>query len=326
MKMRKLLMLIAFVGLVFGMMTGCGGGSSDDSAGTTPVAPAGLDSEKVNKTATQLADTLGCEYSTATAAQSETFNVALSFKAVEAMKTTLAKKPVLKEILAASSTSSETIPGNCEGIDSGTLVMETVEDAAGTGGTIDLTFNNFCDQETLDVATTLNGSVHIVLSQTSEQSMIITASTGTPLNIKATNPNTNEKTDVTIDLQGGEVVINTDASGNPTTIGLTAASVSVTDNIIGETCTATNVSANIDMATQKTTFSANVNCSVDDAGTIKVSGTADASGQVNVEVTDENDKTGTLTSTDVDGVFDVRFEDAPLGTMDCSMVNVPGQV
>ena len=322
MKMRKLLMLIAFVGLVFGMMTGCGGGSSDggDSGGTTPAA--GLDSDKVNKTATQMADTLGCDYTTSTAAQSTTFNVALSYKAVEAMKTTLAQKPVLKEILAVSGSTEVTeTPGSC----GGTLVTTTVENADGTGGTIDLVFNNYCDSDTLGVATTLNGSVQAVVSETTT-SMTITASTKTPLNIKATNPNTNEKTDVTIDLQGGEVLINVDTNGNLTAIKLTAASVQVSDNITGEVCTATNVVANIDMATQATTFNANVNCSVDDTGTIKVSGTADASGQVNVEVTDENGKKGTLTSTGTEGVFNVNFDGAALGTMDCSMVNVPGQV
>jgi len=320
MKMNKLVMLIASVGLVFGMMTGCGGGGSGggDGGGTPTPPAAGLDDQKVNDTATQLAETLGCEYTNATVAQNKTFNVALSYKAVEAMKTAIARKPVLKEVLAASGSTDVTeTPGSC----GGTVVTETVENADGTGGTIDITFNNYCDQDTLGVATTLNGSVQAVLSETAA-SMTITASTGTPLNIKATNPNTSEKTDVTIDLQGGEVIINTDASSSLTSIDLTASSITITDNITGETCTFSNVDVHIDMATQVATFSATVVCS-GDTGSINISGTADATGQATINVTDENGKKGTLQSTAVEGVFDVSFDGAPVGTMDCSMVDVP---
>ncbi len=326
MKARKFVMLMASVGLVFGLMTGCGGGSSDSTppagGGDTPIPPvAGLDNEKVNKTATQLADTLGCEYSTVTIAQSKKFNVVLSYKAAGAIKTVMAREAVLKYVLETSRYAKETqtIKGDC----GGTLVMETEEDASEAGGTTDLTFTNYCNSEAAGVATTLNGSLNIVLSQTSETSMTITASTGTPLNIKATNPNTSENMDATIDLQGGEVVINNDASGeNMISIKVTASSVKLTDNMSGEVCTASDLVANIDMATQVTTFSATVKCS-GDTGSMDVSGTADASGQATINVTDANGKKGTLESTAAEGVFDVSFDGAPLGTMDCSMVDVP---
>ncbi len=326
MKAHKLLMLMALVGLVFGLMTGCGGGSSDSTppagGGGTPTPPplVGLDNEKVNQTATQLAETLGCEYSTVTTAQSKKFNVALSYKTAGAIKTVLERESVLKYIVDTSRSAKETqtITGDC----GGTLLMETEEDASGIGGTIDLTFRKYCNSEAAGVATTLNGSLNIVLSQTSETSMTITASTGIPLNIKATNPNTSENMNATVELQGGEVVINMDTSENMTSIDLTASSIKLTDHISGETCTATNLVANINMVTQTTTFSATVICS-GDTGSIDVSGTADATGQATINVTDENGKKGTLTSTDTEGVFDVSFDGAPLGKMDCSMVDVP---
>lgn len=324
MKMRKFVMLMASLGLVFGLMTGCGGGSSSDGDVTQPPAPpvAGLDDQKVNETATQLADTLGCDYTTVATAQSGKFNAAFSYKAVGALKSVLESDSVLKTVMEAyiSAKTEETVPGSC----GGSYLMVTEEDTSGTGGTIDITFDNYCDDTTVGVATTLNGSLNIVLAQSSETSLSITASTGTPLNIKTTNPNTSDNIDTTIDLQNGEVVINTDAtSGDLTTIGLTASSVTITDNVTGESCTFTNVNVQIDMATQSATFAATVNCTGTDTGSIDVSGTADATGQVAITVTDENGKQGTLTSTDVEGVFDVSFDGAPLGTMDCSSVEVP---
>jgi len=327
MKTRKVVMLMASMGLVFGLMTGCGGSSSDSTppagGGGTPTPPtvAGLDNEKVNQTATQLAETLGCEYSTVAKAQSKKFNVVLSYKVAGSIKTVMAREDILKRAVEVSRLDKETdtIAGDC----GGTLVMETEEDASGTGGTIDLTFTNYCNSEAVGVETTLNGSLNIVLSQTSETSMTITASTGTPLNIKATNPNTSDNMDATIDLQGGEVVINMDTSGeNMTSIDVIASLITLTDNISGQSCTASNLVADINMVTQVTTFSATVKCT-GDTGSIDVSGTAGASGQVTINVTDENGKKGTLKSTAVEGVFDVSFDGAPLGTMDCSMVEVP---
>jgi len=323
MKVSKLVMLLASVGLVFGMMTGCGGGGGSSNVGgsTPPPTPpaAGLDGQKVNETATQLAETVGCDYTTVTAAQSGKLNAALSYKAVGALKSVFESDSVLKNVLDASisAKTSDVANGTC----GGSYLLETDLDESGAG-TIDITFDHYCDDSTVGVATTLNGSLNIVLAQTSETSMTITASTGTPLNIKTTNPNTSENADVTIDLQNGEVVINTDASDNLTTIGLTASSVTVTDNITGQSCTFSNVDVQIDMLTQAATFSATVQCT-GDTGSINVSGTADATGQVAITVTDENGKQGTLTSTDVEGVFDVSFDGAPLGTMDCSMVDVP---
>jgi len=328
MNLRKFLMFLASIGLMFGMMTGCGGGSSSSGGGTPPNGgggtppAAGLDNQKVNKTATRIADTLGCDYSTVTTSQNKKLNMALVYKTSGALKTVMDREAILESVTDTSSNAKDTqeITGDC----GGTLSIVTEGDASETGDeTIDLTFTNYCNSETVGVATTLNGSLNIVLSQTSETSMTIAASTGTPLSIKATNPNTSENMDATIDLQDGEVVINTNASGDMTSIKLTASSVKLTDNVSGETCTATNLVADVDMVTQATTFSATVSCAGNDTGSLSVSGTADASGQVTLEVTDENGKKGMLKSTDSEGVFDVSFDGVALGKMDCSMVDVP---
>jgi hypothetical protein len=47
-------------------------------------------------------------------------------------------------------------------------------------------------------------------------------------------------------------------------------------------------------------------------------------GKGTIEVTDANGKKGTLTSTETKGVLKVSFDGEPLGTMDCSMIDIPG--
>ena len=329
MKARKMLISIVSVGLVLGMMTGCGGGGSDggDSGGGTPVPPAaGLDNAKVNQTATQLAVTLGCDYTAATAAQSKNLNVPLSYtyKAGQAMKTVIAEDAVLNRIAEISNSAKEeskTYPGSCGGT-ADTVTNMTSE----TDGTIDVTFNNYCDDKTLEAKTILNGSAHIEISKSSETAMKITASTPIPISIKTTNPNTKENMDATIDLQGVQLDLVMGVSGDIsslTSLHATAVSAKLTNNIVGESCTATNVDATINMATQTTILTATVNCTGTDTGSVDVSGKVDANGQGTITVTDANGKEGTLTSTSTEGVFNVNFDGVQLGTMDCSMVDVP---
>lgn len=331
MNVRKFLMLIASIGLVFGMMSGCGssggsGGGSGSSGGNSSSngGGTGLDEQKVNQAAAQMADTLGCDYSTIVTTQSEKLNMALAYKAAGAIKTAMNRENILNPAKTTQRSrdarDTQEIAGDC----GGTLVMDTQEDTSGTSATYDLTFKNYCNSETTGVETTLNGTLHIVASQTSETSMKITASTGTPLNIKATNPETGEKTDATIDLKGGNVLLTMDASGNMTRMKITASSIKLTDNVNGEAATITNLIADVNMQTQATTFSATVSTTGNDIGKLSVSGTAnDSTGQVSLEVIDENGKKAMLESTNTEGVFDVSLDGAPLGKMDCSMVDNP---
>jgi hypothetical protein len=324
------MILIASIGLGFGIITGCGGGGSDGGTSNpeTPVVPAaGLDSEKVNKNATQIATSLGCTY-TAETPQSKIFNIPLSAKTIESIKTVMTKDKVLKYVSNIGKLSKETeqtIKGDC----GGTLVMKTTENDAETEETMDFKFNKYCTSKVGDLniteKTTIDGSAYLEMSEESETKGTIAVSTPTPITITSTNPNTKEKIDTTIDLQGGNVVINSDANEEMTTIQLEAKSIKLTNNITKQSCTASDFEADIDMKTKKTTFNTTVNCTDTDTGSVEVKGNIDLDDNSStIEVTDANGKKGTLTSTETKGVLKVSFDGETLGTMDCSMIDIPG--
>jgi len=321
MKARRVLILMASLGLAMGLMTGCGGSSNqgDDNGGGIPVKPAGLNNAKVNATATKLATTLGCDYTPVTAQASATVNMILPYQTIEKVKTLMVQKDMvfrMKEAVRTTKQDTQVTPGSCGG--TLTTITNTIE---GKGGTIDLIFDHYCDDKQVGTKTVVDGSVHTEISQSTNQT-VVQVSTSKPLNIKSTNPNTKEKMDVTIALQDGELTLNGDIH-TMDTLHITVKSINVTNNITAESCTATNIVMDINNK-KVTTFSADVDCHNKEMGPLKVKGKFDAeSGEGIVEVTDVNGKKGRLKSTGTEGLFEVSFEGVKQGNMDCSMVTLP---
>ena len=304
MKARKFMMTIVSIGLVFGMMSGCGGGGGDG----TPVAGTGLNENNVNESVGDIADELGCTYTPLTA-QAAQKNVVLSLNATGLLKKTIEKGKLFKEAPLLAAAVTETVPGDCGGS------MTIITDDAATPPTMNVTLSNYCVTDTsTGVNTTINGSLSATASESTD-SMTLTASTPTPITINSTNPNTNESVSGTIDLNGGSLTINSDGS-----MSVSVSSLTIIDNVNNDTYTVTNLSATMN-ADGSVTFSGTF--TVPDIGTLTVSGSVDAYGQGSITLTDANNNQATITPTSTEGVFNVSFENTPQGTMDCSMVELP---
>ncbi len=302
MKMNKLVMLIASVGLVFGMMTGCGGGSDSDIS-TVPTPDVGLEPEKINDFIENIAEELGCTYTETTTSQSTQQDISLSLNTVELIKKAIVSGKNVKEISEAPSISA-TEPGTC----GGSITMPD----DGLVGTI--IFDNYCmSDEEIGSETTINGSLTIAVD---EATGTITASTPTPLTIVSSSPETDNPVNLTIDLDSGILTVNEDG-----TMKITMTALTITDNLTNKVYSITNFTA--DIVEEIVTFSATFN-------NPEVTGAVDAVGSINmttgegtVTVTDQNGDAVKLSSTATEGVFDVSFNNATIGTMDCSTVAIP---
>ncbi len=302
MKARKFLMFLVSVGLVFGMMTGCGGGGDDDGdsgGGTTP--DTGFTQERVSDQVGDIADELGCTYTVATSAQNTVPDIALSIKTVKAIGKVIQSKRDAPVIAA-------TEPGSCGG--SITMPDDLLETMTGT-----IVLDNYClSAEDIGAQTIINGSVTLAVN---EATNAITASTPTPIRITSTNPNTSESVDVTIDLRDGSLVMNE----NDGSMDITISSLTVTDHGVGNTYTITNLT--VHYSESGITFSGTFDPGTD-TGALDVDGNIDVNAATGtITATDTNGVVVILTSTTVEGVFEVEYDNAPLGTMDCSMIAVP---
>jgi len=305
MKARRFVMLMASVGLVFGLMTGCGGGGDDDAPATTPTV--GLEADKVNDFVGDISVELGCIYTELATAQSKQLNTTISLDTVGLIKKVIVSGKNVKDMLAAPIISA-TEPGTCGG--SITIPDDLLSTMTGT-----ITFDNYCmSAEEIGSQTTINGSVTLAGD---EAAGTITASTPTPLTIVSSSPATDNPVNVTIDLDSATLTINEDES-----IDITITALTVTDHTAGDVYTITNFTANMsgDMITFSGTFDPGT-----DAGALSVVGSINGTtGVGTITATDQNGVTVTISSTDLEGaIFDVSFDGAPLGTMDCSDVTVP---
>jgi len=306
MKMNKFVMLMASLGLVFSVMTGCGGGSSDGGDVTAPVADVGLEPDKVNDFIENMAKELGCTYTEVTTSQSTETDIALSLDTVELIKKVMVSgKSVID--LAAAPMIAAIEPGTCGG------TVEMPDDFLSTfNGTI--TFSNYClSAEEIGSETTIDGSLTLVVD---EASGTISASTPTPLTIVSSSPETDNPVNVTIDLDSATLTINEDES-----MKITITALTVTDNVTGKVYTITNFTADIvgDMITFNGTFN-----NPEVTGAVNVVGSINGTtGEGTITATDQDGIEVKLTSTSTEGVFDVSFDGAPLGTMDCSTVAIP---
>ena len=304
MKTRKFVMLMASVGLIFGMMTGCGGGGSDDGDGGGVVT--GLEQEKVNDFVGDISNELGCTYTEIATSQSKQLNTTLSLDTVGLIKKVIVSGKNVKDVAAATISGTEV--GTCGG--SVTMPDDFLTTLTGT-----ITFANFCmTAEEIGSQTTINGSVTLAVN---EAAGTITASTPTPLTIVSSSPETGNPVNVTIDLDSGILTINEDGS-----IRITITALTVTDNVAGDVYTLTNFTADMD-----SDGNINFNGTFDpgtDTGALSVVGSFNGTtGVATLTATDQDGVKVTISSTDLEGgIFDVSFDNAPLGTMDCSDVNV----
>ncbi len=303
MKVRKLLMLIASIGLVFGLMTGCGGGGSDDDVvAPLPTASpeAGLKPEKVNEFVGNIADELGCTYTEIALSQSAQKNIELSLETVGLIKKVIASGKNVKDV-------ASTQPGTCGG--SVTMPDDLLSTMTGT-----IVFTNYCiSAEEIGSQTTINGSVALA---TDEVAGTITASTPTPLTIVSSSPDTGNPVNVTIDLVNGVLTINEDE-----TMKITVTALTITDNVTGKVYSITNFT--VDIGEELLTFSGTFN-NPEVTGAVDVVGSFNmTTGEGTITVTDQDGVEVILSTTATEGIFDVSFDGAPLGTMDCSDVAVP---
>ncbi len=295
---------MASVGLVFGLMTGCGGGSSDGgvSPAPTPAPEVGLEPEKVNDFIGNMADELGCDYVEIGTSQSTQQDISLSLTTVGLIKKVIVSGKNVKEISEAPIISA-TQPGTCGG-------SVTLPDD-GLVGTI--IFDHYCmSAEDIGSKTTIDGSLTIAVDEAAET---ITASTPTPLTIVSSSPATGNAVNVTIDLDNGILTINEDGAM------ITMTALTITDNITNKVYTITNFTA--DIGEEIVTFSATFN-------NPEVTGAVDVVGSINmttgvgtITATDQDGVEVKLSSTSAEGVFDVSYNNAPLGTMDCTSASLP---
>ncbi len=320
MKMHKLLMLMASTGLIFGMMTGCGGGSSDGGIVLIPEAPVptlsptpvptpvptlpptGLDPEDVNGNLENIAAELGCDYTANAKAKSVELNIPLGLKTANLIKDIVVVNSRNAKEVGTPAIMAKVVDGSCGG-------NITIPDE-GMIGTF--TFNDYCiDSDELNG--TINGSLSVA---SGESAGTIIISTPTPITIKSTNPSTGENVDVTLDMD--EVVISQFADEH---IEIDIKSLTVNDHVQGTGYSIENFHAN--MTDSLITFNGTFNNPVV-TGTVQVIGSANIeTKEMTMNATDENGDVVTLESTDVEGVFDASFNDELLGIMDCSMVSIP---
>lgn len=306
---NTLLKGFASTGVVLGIIVGCGGGGGN-GGGDTLTATANLDEKNVNEFNNNAAKAIGCTYNPLNAAIQNSEDTALTS---------------LTKIIPAARLEKTTqeISGTCAS-NPGKLTMETSDDNT----TIDITFDEYCNDELSGEETTVDGSVHATISQT-ETSLNIEASTPTPLSIEAVNPNAEgEDINATIGLIGGKVTaaLDQEQTFGIKTIVASATSITLDDHVSAKKCTITNVKTNIDMVATTATFSGGMNCT-DLGGLVLLEGTATEDATENIKgsatMTDADGQKVKLSTTETPGIFDVTFDNAPLGTMDCSNVTLP---
>lgn len=310
MKMNKIVVLMVSGGLAFSLMTGCGGGGSDDST-TTPTVPTvgGVTPTKVNDFLGDMADEMGCAYTEVATSLSTKTDATDSFDTVDLIKKIIVSGKNITEV-AEASTIAATSPGTCGG--SLTLPDDLLTTLTGT-----IIADNYCmSAEDIGSETTLNGSLAIA---SDEAAGTISISTPTPLTIVSSSPETGNPVSVTIDLASAVITINEDESMN-----IFMTSLVITHNDTNKVYTITNFTG--EMVGDTLTFDGTLNNPEVD-GAVNVVGSCNTTtGQCTITATDQGGVEVKLNTTSTEGVFEASVDDALVGTMDCSTVDIPTTV
>ena len=307
MKMNKIVVLMVSGGLAFSLMTGCGGGGSDPIATPAPVpSVGGVTPTKVNDFLGDMADEMGCTYTELVTSLSTKTDATVSFDTVGLIKKVIVSGKNITEV-AESSTIAATTAGTCGG--SLTLPDDLLDTLTGT-----IIADQYCiSAEDIGSETTLNGSLALA---TDEAAGTISLSTPTPLTIVSSSPETGNPVSVTIDLASAVITMNADESMN-----IFITSLIVTDNVTNKVYTITNFTG--EMAGDILSFTGTLNNPEVD-GAVNVVGSCNTTtGQCTITAIDEGGVEVKLNTTSTEGVFDVSVDDASVGTMDCTTVDIP---
>jgi len=282
------------------------------SAATLPVAPppsTDADTQKVNSFVQNAADQLGCSYTAQSNAVQLRSAIPLSTLLSVAVVGNVFKEDVEKTTkdgnvsLRIHLRETEVKNGSCGG------TMTSI-DTDKVGGSV--VFANYCTGEVGGVQSTVNGKMTMSTVKASETKSTITLSTTTPLRVVSTNPNTNEKVDVTMTVDSGKLVINNGYV-------LTAKSVVITNNVEHDTLTLNNVSM-----TSTEDGAATIDIALVDPVLGRVSlhmATSQQNDHVVLDsftLTDTNGMVATMTETGTKAVFNVSTNGRTNGTLDCS--------
>lgn len=324
MKAHKFLMLTASVGLVFGMMSGCGGGGSSDSPDVTLSE---LTPETVKDMAENVATAIpGCSYGPNSAMTSSQY-LTLVYKST--LVQAIGKKEASIPLLAVDI--NQNISGTCP--TPGFLAIRGTHE----NGIDDLTFtfNNYCLGDDVENIT-LNGVADVknvgTPSPTGPIPQYTTMSTGSN-GIQATEKSSEGTYTHVVkasDLKYTHGNGNNDTTAESPSI-LTVGSLSVLDGKANETYSVSNVNiSTYDSGTDDVITINSLTYTDPDSGSVNISSTAITVSEAGVIMGGELTVTGSNNTSftvspypSVDNAFGVVIGGETIGVMDCSMVAIP---
>lgn len=321
MKLGKIAILTVSTGLMFGLMNGCGGGSSDDSSVvSSDVSLVELTPEVAEKMVISASDALGCSYTSETVVTSSKYldlvNKSASIKEVIEISKDIV--PVL-----AVEPVSETIVGTCPTNPGSLTISGTHED-----GVDDLTYtyNSFCTGDDVENVT-FDGIAYIknvgIPSDTGPIPQYRTISTGNDgiTTIEKSPEGTYTRVEKVSDLK----YTYGDTTAESPTI-LTIGSLNVVDGKTNKTYDVSNVDlSTYESGTNEVVTINSITYTDPVNGTVNINSTGITSNEDEVILSGEitimgsNDTSVTLSPyPSVQNAFALEMDGKTIGVMDCS--------
>jgi hypothetical protein len=313
MRHLKLMLVLMLAGVGLSLLVGCGSGGTSDA---TVTQTAQLSPQNVNNFVESVSNEIGCSYTeTQSAPLLRGENTFLPIKKVFIEVSDMLKiQGVDTSNLRKEFRKTQTVNGEC----GGTITTVTSAD----GKSVSYSFVDYCNESSGGTQSIVNGGIAISTSA-SGGSVTVGFSTSSPLNMKSVNPNTNERVDVTLAISGGSFY-SSDGSftledeGTSSSKILTISSISIKDNVSGESYSFQNVRVN--MNGSSTTFTASY--TDPDLGVVTISSNGDLNTKNgSITISGANGQSAVITSSSTEGIFNVTSDGSTLGVMDCSTVS-----